>query len=261
MGIEKNKNKWLKNLVVLCWILGAFAVYAVWFGLLVGPSMINDRVGQVPVRVQEPVNLVGVPGDEIRFRILPDLRGYSSSSDGFSLRLQSSYYEVETLANVVKPGARSEGPIFGSFIVPGAPGGASLVLIGTLRGDVIIGKEHTNLEVPVSLRVIPPGEGVTTGKRERQVAWSIYFIFLGVFLVPVVFTSHLMFSIDKKWRISTIMGGLFLVLLIPPIWLLFLYYLPESVLSERGKEESKTKQIAAIEMREVEMRDEFMNNA
>ena len=63
-----------------------------------------------------------------------------------------------------------------------------------------LGQDKTkNLEVPVNLRVVPWGEGVTSGQMERKRAWRIAWIALGV-QASVLLTSGAYLLLSPETR-------------------------------------------------------------
>lgn len=179
MDIEKQKSGCLSTMMgVFIWFLLFLTFETLSYALHAGPVAITG---------EGRVDLAGTPGEEITLDIRPHRGEVRSSLEGVRVRLQNSEYELETVVTIVEPGAHvnGNGRILGSFIVPEAPGGASVVLSGTLWGDVLRPGGHENLEIPVTLRVMPRGEGITTakmGKRESQLSWMIFFVFLGLTL-------------------------------------------------------------------------------
>ncbi len=141
-----------------------------------------------------PLELVGVPGDTIRLRLFhgTSYGGAWGSSAGVHLRFgnRESRFKVTILLPrwVAKSGDGEESDLLvrGSLVVPPVSGEESLVgtlaLAGTLTGDIrylrsksdITGGTH-NIQVPVRLRVVRRGHGLTSGKRRGR-DWGAFWI-------------------------------------------------------------------------------------
>jgi len=173
--------------------------------ILLFAYVLNSGVIDISRVAKRPLPLVGVPGDTIRLTLFKgDSDGGAwSTHDGFHLRLSNEETEDFKIFNLLPPGQSNDGYdcdectdsfyVEGSFVVPTVPGEGAGVLSGTLSGVIRFPNVDTklrtnvNIQIPVNLTIIPPGEGLASGAKERSRAWRIFWTVLVVdvaLLVP-----------------------------------------------------------------------------
>ncbi|MFQ6026214.1 MAG: hypothetical protein ACE5Q6_01725 [Dehalococcoidia bacterium] len=185
---------------VVAWlILSVIVNLALLFGYVYQSGIIDIQKPR-----QRPLALVGVPGDTIRLDVYEgeSVGGQWSSHDGIYLELSSEELDYRNVVTILAPGMDDDGcsgddcsdsfSIKSSFVVPSLPQEGPWVLSGIFSGGIRYPAVRLNarvkavIKVPVNLTIIPPGQGITSGKKERDRAWSIFWIVLGVDLALLV---------------------------------------------------------------------------
>jgi len=179
--------------------------------------------GNIPrfVETDGPLQLVGQPGEIIHLELFKgeSYSGSWSSSDGFYFEARDAAAEFTTVIKVLPP-TKVESQsvesnkfftVRGSLRVPEVPGEGVYSLSGALRGDLNFpftpangepgGRRQVLIDVPVELKILPPGDFNTTAKERRrklQWLWGIYFAYLAVFVTSVIFSIKLFNSRSRE---------------------------------------------------------------
>jgi len=133
------------------------------------PFFLTDGYIAVP-EGGDSLGLVGVPGDQIQIELLKGASGTRFERSVLFARLQDEESNFQTTIPVP---SRNESDsdknwLWGRLTVPGIPGKPRATLNGVISGIAKTGDgEAVSLEVPVNIRTIEPGAGVTSGTLEH----------------------------------------------------------------------------------------------
>jgi hypothetical protein len=141
-----------------------------WAGILLFPLVAYIRISGWPAEGSvnlptsgAPLNLAGVPGDEIRLRLFE--ADSSPDSDKSSAYLQvtdtESGFQTTLFARFEAGDPNDAGirPVYARIPVPGAPGKQAANLSGHFWGQVVFeSSDARSVEVPVNLRLVQRGD-------------------------------------------------------------------------------------------------------
>ncbi len=189
---------------LIAWAVGSVVVLGVLYAVYVS----NAGLITVPQSMNGTLELTGVPGDVIRLEFFHSRSqdGEWGSHDGISLTLTRPEPAVEHSWRLVRPGHHDECRgsdgcsdsfrVRASVTVPDSVGPEPQDLTGRLSGGIQFQSPSTTVygsevqlsrtatgqldkafSVPVRLRVVLPGEGTTSGAKERNDAeknvWTV----------------------------------------------------------------------------------------